>query len=109
MKQSLCAVADHMSQLRDVDLRSAAAARCLSSKFEALATPIVYRVLSLNENAVAPDAELKYPNLLSNIATYTSHVVARSDLEPSGTARVLASIRRLLSVRYVEQQPPVLT
>lgn len=88
-------------QLRELDERALAAARCLSRRFEAIATPVTYRTLCLNERIVAPDAESRYPNLLRNVSIYTNHVIARSDLNPDGIRRVIDRIQRLRTVRYV--------
>ncbi|KAK1987429.1 F-box domain-containing protein [Colletotrichum cereale] len=87
-------------QLREIDERALAAARCLSRRFEAIATPITYRTLCLNEHIVAPDADSLYPNLLRNVSTYTNHVIARSDLDPDGIRRVLDRVQRLKTVRW---------
>ncbi|EFQ29474.1 F-box domain-containing protein [Colletotrichum graminicola] len=87
-------------QLREIDDRALAAARCLSRRFEAIATPITYRTLCLNERIVALDADSRYPNLLCNVSTYTNHVIARSDLDPDGIRRVLDRVQRLKTVRW---------
>ncbi|KAH7358631.1 F-box domain-containing protein [Plectosphaerella cucumerina] len=89
-----------LQHLRDVDLLALLAVRLVSRRFEALAKPIFYHVLTLNDKIVDPDADIDYPNLLDNVARHTNHVVARSDLDPRGIARVLANVRRLQSVRW---------
>ncbi|EEY15850.1 conserved hypothetical protein [Verticillium alfalfae VaMs.102] len=88
-----------IEHLRDIDPPSAATSRRLSRRFEAVATPIVYHVLCLNENIVSTDAEARYPNLFRNVAAHTNHVVARSNLDPFGIKRVLDRVRRLQSVQ----------
>ncbi|OLN86104.1 hypothetical protein CCHL11_05215 [Colletotrichum chlorophyti] len=87
-------------QLREIDQRALAGTRRLSKRFEAIATPLTYQILCLNERIVAPDAELRYPNLLRNVSTYTNHVVARSDLDPDGIRRVLDRVQRLKTVQW---------
>ncbi|KAL2758365.1 hypothetical protein ACRALDRAFT_2098461 [Sodiomyces alcalophilus JCM 7366] len=89
-----------IEHLRDVDARSVAVARCLCARLEAIATPILFRVLHLNKNIVSPDAESRYPGLFSNIAAHTRHVVIRTYLDPSGINKVLDTARSLLSVRW---------
>jgi hypothetical protein len=86
-------------KLRDVDLQEVARARLLSRRFDAIATPIFYRVLCLNERVIATDAESRYPGVLDHISAYTSHVVASSDLDPDGIGRVIGRIQKLSSVR----------
>lgn len=63
--------------------------------------PIAYRVLTLNERLVAPDAEQLYLGAFDNIAAYTSHAVVPGNLDPEGVNRILVRIRRLYSIRYV--------
>jgi hypothetical protein len=64
-----------------------------------LVIPIVYRELALNERIVAEDAENQHPHAFRNIQTYTTRIVARSDLDPRGIRKVLDRARRLQSVR----------
>ncbi|TDZ38342.1 hypothetical protein C8035_v007285 [Colletotrichum spinosum] len=90
-----------LEQLREIDQRAVAAARCLSRRLEAIATPITYQTLFLNERIVAPDAESCFPNLLRNVSTFTHHVVVRSDLDSAGIRRVLDRIQRLKTVRWL--------
>ncbi|KAF6840686.1 F-box domain-containing protein-like protein [Colletotrichum plurivorum] len=87
-------------QLREIDGRAVAAARCLSRRLDAIATPVTYHTLSLNERIVAPDTESRYPNLLRHVSTFTNHVVVRSDLDPDGIRRVLDRVQRLKTVRW---------
>lgn len=89
-----------LEHLRDIDPPSAATSRRLSRRFEAVATPIVYHVLCLNESIVSTGAEARYPNLFRNVAAHTNHVVARSNLDPFGIKRVLDRVRRLQSVQW---------
>lgn len=77
-----------------------AIARCLCARLDAIATPILFRVLHLNKNIVSPDAESRYPGLFSNITAHTRHVVIRTYLDPLGINKVLDAARGLLSVRY---------
>lgn len=92
------------SQLREIDGRAVAAARCLSRRLDAIATPVTYHTLFLNERIVAPDTESRYPNLLRHVSTFTNHVVVRSDLDPDGIRRVLDRVQRLKTVRYVDHE-----
>ncbi|KAM0280138.1 hypothetical protein ACHAQH_004210 [Verticillium albo-atrum] len=89
-----------IEHLWDIDPSSAAASRRLSRRFEAIATPIVYHILCLNESIVSEDAEARYPNLFRNVAAHTNHVVARSNLDPVGIRSVLDRVQRLQSVRW---------
>jgi hypothetical protein len=84
-----------------VDLPTLKSVRLASRRFDAIAAPIVYRVLTLNERLVAPDAEQRYLGAFDNIATHTNHVVIPSNLDPEGINRILLRIQRLYSIRYV--------
>lgn len=48
---------------------------------------------------MSPDAEQCFPEALEYIYAYTNHVIARSDLDPSGIKTILQRIRKLSSVR----------
>ncbi|KAF5512910.1 hypothetical protein CGCA056_v012407 [Colletotrichum aenigma] len=87
-------------QLREIDERAVYASRCISKRFDAIATPVTYQTLRLNERIVAPDAEALFPNLLRHVSTFTNHVVVRSDLDPDGIRRVLDRVQRLKTVRW---------
>ncbi|KAF7546652.1 hypothetical protein G7Z17_g8291 [Cylindrodendrum hubeiense] len=87
-------------RLRDVDSTSLESVRLASRRFDAIATPIVYRFLTLNERLVAPDAEQRYPNALRHIYMHTNHVAVSSDLDPEGITRILLGIQRLASIRW---------
>lgn len=86
-------------QLRDIDARYVSTARLLCRRFNQIAIPIAYRTLILNERIVSPDAGHYFPEALEYIYAYTNHVVARSDLDPSGIKTILERIRKLSSVR----------
>ncbi|KAF5004721.1 hypothetical protein FDECE_8802 [Fusarium decemcellulare] len=81
-------------------LSSELLALIFEQRFNAIATPITYRFLTLNERLVAPDAEETYPNAIHHISLFTSHVTIPSNLDPKGIARILFCIRRLNSARW---------
>ncbi|KAH7020164.1 hypothetical protein EDB80DRAFT_563105 [Ilyonectria destructans] len=87
-------------QLRDVDSSSLESVRLASRRFDAIATPIAYRFLTLNERLVAPDAEQRYPNALRHISIHTNHVDVSSNLDPEGITRIILGIQRLASIRW---------
>ncbi|KAF4977040.1 hypothetical protein FZEAL_6378 [Fusarium zealandicum] len=91
-------------QLRDIDARSLVSVRLVSKRLDAIATPIAYRFLTLNERLVAPDAERRYPHALYHISLFTNHIVIPSNLDPEGISGILSRIRRLNSVcwRYID-------
>ncbi|CAM1501600.1 Fc.00g035840.m01.CDS01 [Cosmosporella sp. VM-42] len=93
--------ANCLSKLRDIDLQSLRSLRLVSRRFDAIAMPIVYRNLTLNERLVAQNAEIRYPTAFQHIAFHTNHVVISSDLNPEGITRVLLRIQRLTSVRWL--------
>ncbi|KPM35674.1 hypothetical protein AK830_g10894 [Neonectria ditissima] len=87
-------------QLRDVDSHSLESVRLASRRFDAIATPIVYQLVTLNERLVTPDAHQRYPTTLSQICIHTNHVVVPSNLNPEGITRLLLGIQRLASIRW---------
>lgn len=87
-------------QIREVDLPTLKSVRLASRRFDAIAAPIAYRVLTLNERLVAPDAEQRYQGTFDNIGAHTNHVVIPSNLDPEGINRILLRIRRLYSIRW---------
>ncbi|ROT41654.1 F-box domain-containing protein [Sodiomyces alkalinus F11] len=89
-----------IEHLHDIDARSVAEARILCARLDAIATPILFRVLHLNKNIVSPDAESRYPGVFANIAAHTRHVVVGIYLDPSGINKVLYTAQNLVSVRY---------
>ncbi|KAH7176682.1 hypothetical protein EDB81DRAFT_47400 [Dactylonectria macrodidyma] len=86
--------------LRDVDPPSLHSVRLASSRLDAIATPLAYRFLTLNQRIVEPDAEERYPNALRHISIHTHHVTISSNLHPAGITRILLSIQRLASIRW---------
>lgn len=89
-------------QLRDLEVSAVAAIRLLSRRFNALATPVAYRTLVLHHRLVAPSAPCHCSNVFRNISAYTNHIIVRSDLEPEGVARLINSVERLQSLRWVD-------
>ncbi|KAK7413540.1 hypothetical protein QQX98_007549, partial [Neonectria punicea] len=87
-------------QLRDVDSHSLESVRLASRRFDAIATPIVYQLLTLNERLVAPDAHHRYPTTFRHISVHTNHVVVPSNLDPEGITRIILGIQRLASIRW---------
>lgn len=72
--------------------------RLVSTRFNAIATPIAYQRLTLNGRLVAPDFEPSYPRALHNISLYTNHVIVPSNLIAQGITYLLHRIRRLQSI-----------
>lgn len=76
-------------------------ARLLCRRINQIAIPIFFKTVVLNEQIVSPEAKLHFPHALEYIYAHTNHVIARSDLDPSGIKAILERIRRLSSVRLV--------
>lgn len=87
-------------QLRSIDNQSLATARLLSRRLDAIAVPIKYETVRLNDRIIAPEAETAFPLALDRIYVFTRHIEARSNLDPQGIKQVLDRIQRLSSVRY---------
>ncbi|KAF5019089.1 hypothetical protein F66182_8929 [Fusarium sp. NRRL 66182] len=97
-----------LEQLREIDSHTLTSVRLVSKRFDAIATPIFYRYLALNERLIVQDAQWRYPNAFHHISRFTNHVTVRSNLEPGGIAGVLSHVRRLKSVRtqlYIDNLP----
>ncbi|KAI1141024.1 hypothetical protein F5Y05DRAFT_296509 [Hypoxylon sp. FL0543] len=94
-------------QLRDIDSRALASIRQLSRRFEAIAAPIQFDTICLNERIIAPQTSVYFPQILRYIYLFARHVEVRSDLDPINTRRVLDRVQRLSSLRwrYVGAQP----
>lgn len=86
-------------KMRDVDPSSLWHLRLVSRRLNAVATPIAYRVLRMNEALLDLDAEQRYPHVFDHISAFTSQVIVRSDLEPAGIRRVLARVDRLSKIQ----------
>ncbi|KAF4448900.1 hypothetical protein F53441_7724 [Fusarium austroafricanum] len=82
-------------QLRDIDLPTLTSVRLVSKRFDAIATPIAYRLLTLNESLVAPDAEQQYPNVFRHISYFTNHVVIPNGEIPTTGLWLPSDLRRL--------------
>ncbi|KAI1067781.1 hypothetical protein LB507_010444 [Fusarium sp. FIESC RH6] len=95
-------------QLRDLDSHALASVRLVSTRFDAIAAPIAYRFLTLNEALVAPDAERRHPDVFRRISHLTNHVTIPSNLSSTGINILLSCIKRLKSVRwrYVDNDIP---
>ncbi|KAI1417176.1 hypothetical protein F5Y13DRAFT_152174 [Hypoxylon sp. FL1857] len=94
-------------QLRDIDPRALAGVRELSKRFEAIAAPIQFDTICLNERIIAPQTEIYFPRILRYLHLFTRHIKVRSDLDPVNARRVLDRAQRLSSLRwrYVGAQP----
>ncbi|KAG5916233.1 hypothetical protein E4U53_004353, partial [Claviceps sorghi] len=90
--------------LRFLDATAIFTVRSVSRIFDALATPIAYRRIALNEKIVQSDAQGRFSSALGHISAHTNHVLVRSNLAPGGIRRILSGITRLSSVtlHYVQ-------
>ncbi|KAG5999607.1 hypothetical protein E4U43_001973 [Claviceps pusilla] len=93
-----------LEQLESLDTKSVFTVRSVCRIFDALATPIAYRRIALNEKIVHSDSQRRFPSALEHISAYTNHVIIRSNLMPRGIRRVLSGITKLSSVtlHYVQ-------
>ncbi|CAF3432964.1 hypothetical protein FGSG_08925 [Fusarium graminearum PH-1] len=96
-------------QLRDLDSHALTSVRLVSKRLDAIAAPIAYRFLTLNEALVAPDAARRHPDVFRHISNLTNHVIIPSNLNSTGINSLLSCIKRLKSVRwrYVDGDVPV--
>ncbi|KAF5719208.1 hypothetical protein FGLOB1_1284 [Fusarium globosum] len=92
-------------QLREIDSPTLTSVRLVSKRFDAIATPIAYRFLTLNESLVAPDAEQRYPKVSRHISHLTNHVTIRSNLDPTRITGILSCIKRL-KWQYIDGDIP---
>ncbi|KUI72692.1 hypothetical protein VM1G_08109 [Cytospora mali] len=92
--------------LCDIDPQHLFPARRLSRQLYQIATPLAYRTFVLTERVISRDAEQRFPQALAHIYAYTKHVIARSNLNPAGTRRILDGIQNLSTVRwrYVDRE-----
>ncbi|KAG6000290.1 hypothetical protein E4U21_005623 [Claviceps maximensis] len=93
-----------LEQLQILDTKSIFTVRAVCRLFDALATPIAYQRIALNEIIVQSDPEGRFASAVEHIAAYTNHVTIRSNLIPSGIRRILSGIKKLSSVtlHYVQ-------
>lgn len=88
-------------QLRGIDYPSLFRLRRVSRRFNAIATPVVYRTLELSDRLVATDAHLAYAAAFGHIAHFTRHVVIHSGLDPVGIRRVLQRTGLISTITFV--------
>jgi len=84
--------------LLEIDHRAAANARRVCRRLNDIATPLVYRTVSLNKNIVSREAELSQPQALLNIFRYTVHLTIPSNLDPYWIRRILERTERLQQI-----------
>lgn len=89
-----------LTQLRDLDASSLAAARLACRRLDAIGTPIKYEYLRLTQRIIAPEAQTYLPYALQKVHAYTRHVEVSSDLDPENIKRLLDRIQYLRSIRY---------
>ncbi|KAH8168103.1 hypothetical protein CIB48_g190 [Xylaria polymorpha] len=92
--------------LKDVDLRSLGVVRLVSTRFNAIVTPMKYHTLHMTKHIIDPRAETYFPNGIANIYAHTRHVKVDSDLNAEHVKRILDKIERLSSIswRYVQDK-----
>ncbi|KAI0105763.1 F-box domain-containing protein [Nemania sp. FL0031] len=93
-----------LEQLADVDPTSLGTARLVSTRFNAIVTPMKYRTLRITRYIVAPQAEIFFPKGIANIHAHTKHVKVDSNIDAAYVKRILDKIEGLLSIswRYVQ-------
>ncbi|KAJ8124000.1 hypothetical protein O1611_g9464 [Lasiodiplodia mahajangana] len=69
-----------LEQLADVDSTSLGTARLVSTRFNAIVTPMKYRTLRITRYIIAPQAEIFFPKGLANIYAHTRHVEVDSNI-----------------------------
>ncbi|KAI0458501.1 F-box domain-containing protein [Xylaria acuta] len=95
-----------LEQLKDVDPRSLGIARLVSTRFNAIVTPMKYHTIRMTQYIVDPRAETFFPGGIANICAHTRHVKVDSDLNAEHIKRVLDKLERLSSIswRYVQDE-----
>ncbi|KAI0395178.1 hypothetical protein F5Y17DRAFT_465878 [Xylariaceae sp. FL0594] len=89
-----------LETLRDLDTTSVGVARRLSRRFNAIATPIRYQFLRLNEKIIAPRAAIEFPAGLANICAYTRQVTIDTTLDVELVRAFLDNIQNLSCIRW---------
>jgi hypothetical protein len=84
--------------LLELDQGAAANARLGCKRLKDIATPILYRKVSLNENLASKEAEISYRQVLLDIFKYTTHLVIPSNLDSYWVRRVLERTQRLQQI-----------
>ncbi|OIW30636.1 hypothetical protein CONLIGDRAFT_557221, partial [Coniochaeta ligniaria NRRL 30616] len=90
-------------QLLEIDRRAAANVLRVCRRFNNIATPLLYRTVSLTKKLVSKEAETQYPQALLTIFKNTDHLIVPGDLDPYWIGRILARTERLRHItwRYV--------
>ncbi|KAI0542700.1 F-box domain-containing protein [Xylaria digitata] len=93
-----------LKQLGDVDARSLSVARLVSTRFNAIVTPMKYQTLRMTRDIVDPQAETYFPEGIANIRAHTRYVKVDSDLNAEHVKNLLNKTKKLSSVswRYVQ-------
>ncbi|KAI3327141.1 F-box domain-containing protein [Xylariaceae sp. AK1471] len=89
-----------LERLRDVDSRSLGAARLVSTRFHAIATPIRYHTLRMTQYIIAPQAETYFARGIASICAHTRHVKVDSQLNAEHVKQLLNKIERLSSISW---------
>ncbi|KAI0975760.1 F-box domain-containing protein [Xylaria arbuscula] len=95
-----------LKQLKYIDSRSLSAVRLVSTRLNAIATPLKYHTLQITQNIIAPQAEVYFPEGIANIRAHTRHVKVDSNLNAEYVKSLLQKIEKLSSVswRYVQDE-----
>ncbi|KAI1131045.1 F-box domain-containing protein [Nemania abortiva] len=93
-----------LKQLADVDSTSLSTARLVSTRFNAIVTPLKYHTLRMTRYIIAPQAEIYFPDGIANIYAHTRHVKVDSNVNAVYVRKILDNIERLSSIswRYVQ-------
>ncbi|KAI0487397.1 F-box domain-containing protein [Xylaria cf. heliscus] len=95
-----------IKQLQDGDPRSLGVARLVSTRFNAIVTPMQYHTLRITQYIIDPRAEIYFPNGIANICAHTRHVKVDSGLNAEHVKRILDKMERLSSIcwRYAQDE-----
>ncbi|KAI0548454.1 F-box domain-containing protein [Xylaria curta] len=95
-----------LKQLKDADPRSLSVARLVSTRFNAIVTPMKYHTIRMTRYIIDPRAETYFPSGIANICAHTRHIKVDSDLNAEHVRRILDKIERLSSIswRYVQDE-----
>ncbi|KAI1181065.1 F-box domain-containing protein [Nemania sp. FL0916] len=93
-----------LNHLCSVDVGSLSAVRLVSTRFNAIATPMRYHTIRMTQPIINPKAEDYFPQGIANIYAHTAHVKVDSDLNAEDVKRLLDKIVKLSSIswRYVQ-------
>ena len=84
-------------------MRSLCALRLVSTRLDAIATPVLYRTMELNPTLVEPGADERFAKAFAHIARYTKDVLIHNGLDEAGLRRFLNVASKLETITQVSR------